>query len=541
MSGLAERLQELSPRKRELLLRQLRSQRGGEQPGLSAIPKQPRDGRLFPLSYAQQRLWFLDQLEPGNPFYNLPGAVRLAGPLDERALRRALAEVVRRHEALRTVFVSDQGRPAQRIGEPPALIMPVVDLGTLGPRREKVAMALAAALVRRPFDLARGPLLRALLLRLGPEERVLAFVVHHIVADGWSLRILVREVSALYAACAAGAASPLPELPVQYADYAAAERQWLAEGILAPQLDHWKRRLAGLPAALELPADRPRPEMQTFRGGQQPLAVPPAVLDRLRALGQGAGTTLFMGLLAAFMTLLHRYTQCRDLAVGMPIANRDRAETEGLIGFFVNTLVLRGDLSGDPPVRTLLARVRAAVLEAFAHRDLPFERLVEELRPERDLAHSPLFQVLFAFQSIPAAAPVAESLAARPLPVEIGRSLFDLTLSLEEEPGVLAGWFEYNRDLFDAARLRRLAGHYLNLLAAMAAAPERRLSELPLLSAAERQQLLAEWAEPAGAGPARRRAHELFEARAAERPAAPALVWGALSWSYGELNARANR
>jgi amino acid adenylation domain-containing protein len=534
------RLAGLSPQKRELLLRQLR-QIQGEAPRLAISPRQERLGD-FPLSYAQQRLWFLDQLEPGNPFYNLPGGFRLVGPLDEAALGRALSEIVRRHEMLRTTFPSVDGRPVQRVAPPNEAVLPVIDLAGL-PEAERPAAVRThiAAEVWRPFDLAAGPLLRFLLLRLGPTERVLAFALHHIVSDAWSMRVLVRELTALYEAFSRAAPSPLPELPVQYADFAIAQRRWLEGEALDLQLAAWRRRLVGLPGALELPADRPRPEVQTFRGSRQTLDIPASVLASLKNAGQAERATPFMALLAGFLVLLQRYTGREDLVVGTPIANRDRMETEGLIGFFVNTLVLRGDLAGDPGFRDLLARVRETTLEAFAHADLPFERLVEELQPDRNLAHSPIFQVLFAFQSIPVAAATPANLRLEALPVEAGKSLFDLTLSLDEAQGRIAGFFEYNTELFDAVRIQRMAGHFEALLGAAARDPERRLSELPLLTPAERHQLAAEWTDTARARTWSRRVHELFEAQAARTPDAPAVLCGDETASYREINARANR
>jgi amino acid adenylation domain-containing protein len=542
---LSSRLAGLSPQKRELLLRQLRQLKGEATKPEAARPAvRPRQERLgdFTPSYAQQRLWFLDQLEPGNPFYNLPGAVRLRGTLDEDAFARALSEVVRRHEALRTTFPAIGGRPVQRVGAPGEVPLPRIDLSRLPDgERPAAVQAHVAAESRRSFDLVAGPLIRFLLLRLGPEERVLVFALHHIVSDAWSMRILIREVAALYQAFSQGAPSPLPELAVQYADYAVAERSWLDGGALEPQVEHWRRRLAGLPGPLELPADRPRPEVQTFRGARQGLAIPTATLTALKELGQAERATPFMALLAGFLTLLHRYTGRDDLPVGAPMANRDRLETEGLIGFFVNTLVLRGDLAGDPSFRSLLGRTRELTLEAFAHPDLPFERLVEELQPERDLAHTPVFQVLFAFQSMPVEGGDLQGLTMEALPVEAGRALFDLTLTLEESPGWISGSFEYNTDLFDPARMRRLAAHFEVLLAAAVRDPERPLSALPLLAPAERHQIAVEWTDTAREGSWKGRVHELFEAQAALTPDAVAVLHGEARTTYRELNGRANR
>ena len=540
MIDLASRLEDLSPAKRELLLRQLKKLKGeAPRPVI-----RPRAERLadFPLSYAQQRLWFLDQLEPGNPFYNLPGAVRLQGPLDEACLGLALSGVVARHESLRTGFPAIQGRPVQRVSSAAELPLPVVDLTALPEAlRRSAGRALAQAAVRRPFDLATGPLLRAVLLRLSADERILAFAVHHIVADGWSLRVLVRELTSLYQAFLRGLPSPLAALPVQYADYALAEREWLDGEALAPQLEFWRRQLAGLAGVLELPADRPRPEVQTFRGARQPVTLPAGTVAALRELGQAEKATPFMVLLAAFAVLLYRYGGSEDVPLGTPIANRDRLETEGLIGFFVNTLVMRCDLAGRPSFRELLARVRETALGAFAHPDLPFERLVEELRPDRDLGRTPLFQVLFAFQSAAAESRGASQLSLEHLPVETGKALFDLTLTLDETPGRIAGAFEYNTDLFDAVRMRRMAGHLETLLAAVVREPDGRLSELPVLTASERHQLAAEWTDTFRKAPGALRLHERFAAQAALTPEAAAVVHGERLVTYRELEARANR
>ncbi len=540
MIELASRLEGLSPQKRELLLRQLR-RRKGEAPRPAVRPRGESLGD-FSLSYAQQRLWLLDQLEPGNPFYNLPGAVRLTGDLDETALAAALSEVVRRHEALRTTFPTVGGAPVQRVGPPLEVPLLRIDLsGVPEGERQAAVRGHVEAESRRPFDLAAGPLTRFLLLRLGPRERILVFALHHIVSDAWSMRVLIREVAALYRAVSQGLPSPLTDLPVQYADYAIAERSWLAGEALRPQLNYWRHRLAGLPGLLELPADRPRPEAQTFRGARQGVAIPAATLAALKALGHAERATPFMTLLAAFSALLHRYTGREDLPVGTPMANRDRMETEGLIGFFVNTLVLRGDLSGDPTFRELLARIRELTLEAFAHPDLPFERLVEELQPGRDLAHSPLFQVLFAFQSMPVDARELQGLTIEPLPVEAGRALFDLTLTLEEGPGWIAGSFEHNTDLFDPARMRRMAAHFEALLAAAVREPELSLSALPLLTVGERHQIAAEWTDTSRERAWRGRTHELFEAQTTRTPDAVAVVHGEERATYRELDARANR
>ncbi|HVT57970.1 MAG TPA: amino acid adenylation domain-containing protein, partial [Thermoanaerobaculia bacterium] len=519
------------------------------EPAWAAAPPlvaRPRPEEL-PLSFAQERLWFLEQLEPGSATYNVAAVVRLDGALAPEALAAAVSRVASRHEALRTTFPQREGRPLQRIGPPAAVPLPAIDLSALPePARFRVWRRLAATEAERPFDLARGPLLRAVLLGLGAGEAVLLLTVHHIVFDGASVAVLLREVSALYAERVAGEPAGLPRLPVQYADFALWQRQWLTGATLAAPLAAWRQALAGAPAALELPADRPRPAVRGSRGARRPVALPAVLGSALAALARRHDVTPFMVLLAAFAALLGRWSGQQDLVVGSPIANRNRLEIEPLIGFFVNTLALRADLSGDPDFAALLARVRRVALAAYAHQDLPFEKLVEELAPLRDPSRTPLFQAMFVLQQSDFAPPHLPGLTAALLAPQLDRARFDLLLTLTADaaagaaPG-FGGDLEYSTELFDGATAERLLAHFRTLLESAVGAPEQALSELPLLSAAERQQLLAEWVEPAGAGPARRRAHELFEARAAERPAAPALVWGALSWSYGELNARANR
>ncbi|REG14198.1 phosphopantetheine binding protein, partial [Archangium gephyra] len=380
----------------EALARRVESESGGEA-GAQAPPlkRVPRDGAL-PLSFAQQRLWFLDQLEPGSAFYNVPAVVKLKGELDVGALERSFEELVRRHEALRTTFRVENGEPVQVISEEPRLAFPVEELSGLPEaEREAEAKRRVEEEALRPFDLARGPLLRTKLLKLGEREHVLVLVMHHIVSDGWSMGLLVRELGGLYEAFSRGKPSPLAELPVQYADYAAWQRQWLSGEVLEEQLGYWRKQLEGAPPALELPTDKPRPAVQSFRGGYRGFQWPRELQDAVKALAKKEGATPFMVLLAAFQTVLARYAGQQDVSVGSPIANRTRAETEGLIGFFVNTLVLRSKLDGDTTFRELLGQVREVTLGAYAHQEVPFEKLVEELRPERDLSRGPLFQVMF--------------------------------------------------------------------------------------------------------------------------------------------------
>jgi amino acid adenylation domain-containing protein/thioester reductase-like protein len=502
----------------------------------------PRDGEL-PLSFAQQRLWFLEQLYPDSSVYNLPAALRIQGPLDADALGRTLAEVVRRHEALRTHFASAAGQPVQVIKPEPQLELPLLDLSGLpAAEREAQARRLATEEAARPFDVAAGPLVRARLLRLGQAEHLALLTVHHLVSDGWSVGVLVREAAALYQAFSAGRPSPLPELPVQYADFALWQRQWLQGETLQRLLAYWKRQLAGIPARLDLPADRPRPAQPSGAGAEEPLALPPELTRRLRELALSEQATLFMALLAGFQTLLLRYTGQTDLVVGTPVANRTRPELEQLIGFFVNTLALRTDLSGDPSFVELLSRVRQVAVGAFDHQELPFERLVEELRPERQLGVTPLLQVLFVLQNVPLPATSFGSLRFSVERVESGTAMFDLSLTLVEAPdGGLEGMWEYSTELFDRATVARLGRHFRKLLEGAAADPRQRLSELPLLDEAERQLLLVSWNHTRTDYPRDLCLHQLIEAQAARTPDAVAVAWAEERLSYRELDQRANR
>jgi amino acid adenylation domain-containing protein len=494
----------------------------------------------LPLSFAQQRLWLLDRLEPGGATYNTPFAARLAGPLDAAALARSLAEVVRRHEALRTSFVATDGVPRQEIAAEADFTLATTDLGALlSAEREAEVIRRVREEGRRPFDLARGPLFRASLLRLAPELHVLLVVMHHIVSDGWSLGVLTRELEALYPAFAAGRPSPLPALPVQVADHARWQRAWLSGEVLAAQVAHWRRHLEGAPAALELPTDFPRPATPSHRGATHRFLLPRALATELGAFSRREGATLFMTLLAAFQVLLQRWSGQDDVVVGSPIAGRTRVETDGLIGFFVNTLVLRGDLSDDPPFRVLVARAREATLGAYAHQDVPFEKLVEELAPARDPARSPLFQAMLILQNAPPAARALGGAALTPLAVDTGTAKFDLTLAISPDDAGLAGLFEYATDLFAPATVARMAGHLAVLLQAAVADPDRRVAELPLLTPAERTLLVETWADGGPALGGDRLAHELFAAQAARTPDAVAVSGSGQQLTYAALAARA--
>jgi amino acid adenylation domain-containing protein len=459
--------------------------------GLSFPPLGPvaRDGPV-PASFAQQRLWFLDQLDPGSPTYNMPATVRLKGALDADALRRALGELARRHESLRTTFDSEGGLPVQVIAPELEIDLPVDDLSDL-PEAEREAEALrrAAGEAWWPFDLAAGPLFRARLFRLGPEEHLVTVVTHHTVSDGWSIGVLILEAGRLYDAFARGEPSPLPPLPVQYADYAVWQREWLRGDVLEAHLAYWREALAGVPP-LELPTDRPRPAAPSGRGGQRAKDWPRPLADSLRALGKSEGATLFMALLTGFEAVLARHSGQADFAVGTPVAGRPTLQTEGLIGFFTNTLALRADLSGDPSFRALLRRVKPSALAAFAHQDVPFDLVVNALHPDRDPSRAPLFQVMLVLQNAPLPALEAPGLSMTPLEVESVTAKFDLTLTVTESPGGLRALLEYNADLFDPATADRLLGHLETLLGAAVAEPDAPVSALAMLTEEEQRMLL---------------------------------------------------
>ncbi|HEX2187467.1 MAG TPA: amino acid adenylation domain-containing protein [Longimicrobiaceae bacterium] len=498
--------------------------------------------RRVPLSFGQERLWFLDRLEPGSPAYNMPTALRLRGSLDPRALRRALGEVVRRHEALRTVFAVEDGEPVQVLRPAGPVPLPIVDLGGLAEeRREAEATRLKDAEALRPFDLERGPLLRAVLLRLDAGDHAALFTMHHVVSDAWSTDVLTREVSALYGALVRGEEPRLPPLPVQYAAYAAWQREHLAGDALEAQLRWWREQLADAPRVLELPADRPRRPVAGARAERLLLELPPETSRELRRAARREGATTFMALLGAFGLLLSRWSGQDEVVVGSPIAGRTRSELEGLIGFFVNTLALRVELAGDPTWTELLRRVRETTLGAYQHQDLPFERLVEDLAPERSLAHSPLFQAMFALENVERQ-PSLElgDLRMHPILPGEGVSQFDLDWSLVEGPDGVRGTVRFRADLFERATVERMIAHFRLLLDAALAAPDRPLSEVPLLTAAERTQVLETWNATARPFPRERSLHELFAEQAARTPGAPAVVFEGSALSYAGLDARAD-
>jgi amino acid adenylation domain-containing protein len=446
-----------------------------------ALAPVPREGRL-PLSFAQQALWFIDQLLPGTSSYSIPIAVSVLGDLDLAALERALTEIVRRHEALRTVFPLVEGEPAQQIQGPESFHITHLDLGSLAEERRNAEVErLTASEARRPFDLARGPLIRATLVRLGDKERLLLVTMHHIVSDGWSLGVFSSELATLYDALAAGQPSPLPNLPIQYADYAAWQRRWLQGKVLEEQGSYWKRQLLSAPPKLEIPADYARPPVQTLRGTRHFFDLPSTLAEAARALSRKEGTTLFMTLLAAFKTLLHSYTDQEDLVVGSPFANRTRIETQGLIGAFVNTVVLRTSLSGDPTFRHLLGRVREVVLAASAHQELPFEKVVEQVRPPRDPSRNPLFQVNFRVLTAPPLQLTLRGLTLNSRIIDCTNSKFDLALELWALPDSFRGFFEYSTDLFEKDTIARMVGVLERLLGEVLTQPDIRLNDLNIV------------------------------------------------------------
>jgi amino acid adenylation domain-containing protein len=506
-----------------------------------AIRAEGRDGALPP-SFSQQRLFFLDQLDPGAPTYNIPSAVRLRGALDIAALEHTLRAVIERHEALRTNLVLRDGVPIQEIARLERFAVPVDDVSTLpGPEREARARQLAHEEVRRPFDLGRDLKLRARLIRLGVADHVLVLTMHHIAADGWSIGVLLRELTTLYDAFTAGRASPLPPLPIQYADYARWQRAWVESDTVQDQIAYWREQLASPPRVLELPCTRPRRAVRTDDGERVPFALTPELTASLRTLSQREGVTLFMTLLAAFKLMLHRLTGQHDIAVGVPIAGRDRPEVADLIGFFVNTLVMRTDLSGEPTFRQLLQRVRAVALAAYEHHDVPFDKLVEVLRPPRDAARSPFVQVACALQNTPWPDVALAGLTLAPFDVETGTSKFDLALLLRETEQGLIGRLEYSADLLDRDAAVRMGNHLRTLLAAAIANPDEKLKHLPLLSEAERQRILVAWNDTQADLPRDCRVHRLFEAQVERAADRVAVVCGEERLTYAELDARANR
>ena len=540
MNSLSKRVVELDSKKRELLKALLEEQNVD----LSRTLILPRkaDGGSIPPSFAQERLWFLDRLEPGTPSYNEPFAISLTGRLDIPALVRSINEILKRHDALRTSFSTVEGLPVQIISPQVRLGIPVEDLSHFdGPEREKALRARMTEEAQKPFDLTVAPLLRFFLVYLGKQEHILQLTIHHIISDAWSIQILMQELATLYDAFSSGKPSPLPDLPIQYADFALWQREWLRGEELEQHVAYWRKQLGGTLPVLELATDRPRPAEQTFNGTKLPFDVPAPIAEKLKALSRRQGTTLFMTLLAAFQVLLYRYTGQEDIIVGTPTANRDRSEIRNLIGFFSNILPLRIDLSGNPSFLDLLNRVREVVLEAYAHQDTPFEKLVDALQPVRDPSRTPLFQTAFELQDAPIKPIELPGLRLGAIEVRTGTAKFDLALHTEDMGQGLRGAFEFNTDLFDLSTVERMAGHYVTLLDAIATNPALLISDLSLLSSTERRLLLDEFNNTSRPFPSDLPIHDLFQHQARRNPDAVAIASLEGRLSYGELNRRANQ
>ncbi|WP_442938107.1 amino acid adenylation domain-containing protein [Nostoc sp.] len=497
---------------------------------------------VLPLSYAQQRLWFLDQLEPNSALYNIPFALRLVGNLNQAALEQSLQEIIHRHEALRTNFVTVDGQPTQIIQTETNWTVSVLEWQHLPPAKQEIAtQQLAQEQALLPFDLVNEALIRATLVVLNKTEHILLVCMHHVVSDGWSMGVFIQELAALYKAYSQGQPSPLAPLPIQYADFAIWQREWLQGDVLQTQLNYWQQQLKDAPALLSLPTDRPRPAVQTFVGAYQEFALSVELTNRLTKLSQEGGCTLFMTLLTAFDILLYRYTGVADILVGTPIANRDRSEIEGLIGFFVNTLVMRTNLADDPSFNELLGRVRQIALGAYTHQELPFEMLVEALHPERNLSYTPLFQVMFALQNAPMSKLELAGLTISFLTAQSKTTKFDLSLSMYNSGAGLVGVWEYSTDLFDNSTIERMTGHFVTLLEGIVANPKKRISQLPMLTQVEQHQLLVEWNSTQAEYSFDKCIHELFEEQCLSTPSAVAVVFENQQLTYQQLNCRANQ
>ncbi len=540
MGDVSKRLAELSPEKRALLMKKLQ-EKSQQQAKKFAIPRRENQSE-YPMSFAQERMWFLYQWDPSSPSYNMPAAVRFQGKLNVEILKQSLNEIVRRHEVLRAGFVTEEERPRQIVLPELAVDVPVIDLSHL-PKHEQEAQAIQLATedAQKPFDISKPPLLRASLIRLNPEEHIVLFTMHHIISDGWSIGVLIKEFVSLYHTFSAGKPSPLEELPIQYADFAVWQKSWLQGELLENQISYWKKQLAGSPPILDLPTDHPRPPYVTYRGAHRAFTFPKPLLDGLKAISKEMNVTLFTTLLAAFKVLLYRYSRQDDICIGTPIANRTRAELEDLIGFFVNTLVMRSDLSGNPSFRALVKRVNDMALEAYSHQDVPFEVLVSELHPERDMSHTPFFQVMFALQEAQQEALQTPELKISLIETESGTAKFDIIMFAEERKEGLRIALEYNIDLFNHDTISRMAGHFQNLLQGILKNPDQSIDELPLMTAEEERTVVVDWNQTQRDYPSDRCVHQLFEAQVARTPDATAVIFSERQMSYRELNERANQ
>ncbi|MCZ6671955.1 MAG: condensation domain-containing protein, partial [Verrucomicrobia bacterium] len=493
------------------------------------------------LSFAQQRLWFLDKLMGPNPVYNIGRQLKLVGDLDKEALRRSMNEIVRRHNVLRSSFREEMGEPIQLINDHLTIELPVVSLEELKEDKRKLeAIRLEKEEAERPFDLGNGPLIRAMLVRMEPQHHLLNITIHHIVFDGWSIDVFNRELSILYSTYRKNAVSPLEVLTMQYPEYAVRQREWLQGEALEKEMSYWRRQLANLPV-IDLPTDHPRPKMPSFKGSNLNMPLTSDLTEQLEVLGRKNKATNYMVLLSAFMVLLHRYTSQNEIVVGSPIAGRTRVELEQMIGFFVNTLILRTDLSGDPPFDELLARVVDVSLNAFTNQQVPFEKLVEELQPERELNRNPLIQIMFAFQNAKDDGLKLDSLDVEELPREEGTSKFDLTLLARKQDGMLEIKANYATDLFNKSTIERMLGHYGKLLEGIADDPGKTISKLPILTESEERRMLVGWNNTEKAYPKDLCAHHLFENQAKRTPDKVALVFDGQTMTYAELDEKANQ
>jgi len=540
MTDFSKRIAELSPEKRALLIKRLQNKLKDSNKEQS-ISKRENQAE-FPMSFAQERMWFLHQFNPNSPLYNIAAAIQISGALNENALEKSLNKIIQHHENLRATFAIEKNQPVQHVQPELILALPIVDLQNLSKSDQiLVYQQLAKEVGRQPFDLIHGPLLRAKLLRLEKEEYILLFTMHHIISDGWSTGIFIRELSRFYDAFNNRKRPELPDLPIQYTDFAAWQRQWLKGENLESQLNYWKNHLEGIPPVLELPTDRVRPGILRYHGAHYSFKLSKKLTETVIRLSRQEEVTLFMTLLTAFQTLLYRFTTQSDICVGTPIANRNHAEIEDLIGFFVNTLVMRTHFSSDPTFLELLKQVRDVTLEAYAHQDVPFEMLVEALKLERNMSHTPIFQVMFDLQNAPLETLEFSGLKLTIQEIETETAKFDLLLTMIEEVDGLRGIFEYNTDLFNSSTIERLISHFQTLLENIITNPDRRISDLQILPKVEEQKILIEWNRTATDSLEEISYHQLFEKQVEKTPTTAAVVFQEDALSYEELNIRANQ
>ncbi|MGC2061394.1 MAG: condensation domain-containing protein, partial [Thermodesulfovibrionales bacterium] len=540
ISDLSGRIVNLSPEKRSLFERHLLKKKNVFPDKNQAILRRGTSDPCV-LSFSQERLWLYDQLEPDMPNI-IPYAFRMRGDLYPYALEKALDTILDRHEVLRTNFSSDTGETLQVIHQHRPVKMTSVDLGMWPePEREHELWQIIDAELKRLFDLSTDLMLRATLIRLSDREHILVLTIHHIASDGWSVEIFFRELLTLYGAFTEDKPSPLPDLPIQYADFACWQRKWMKGEVLENQLSYWQEQLADIPEVLALPLDRPRPAVRSLQGLSHGVILPEKLVGRLKGIGKREGVTMFTLMMAAFKTLLYRYTNQVDICVGTFVANRNQVTLENLIGFFVNTLVLRTDLSDDPSFRELLQREHQIALGAFANQDVPFEKLLEVLNPRRDSRHTPLFQVALSFENMPKAILDLPNLSFEFMPLDPSVSLYDMTLIVTEITDGMEICFTYRSDIFDASTIKRWAGNFLTLLESIVANPEQRIETLPLLTEAEKRQVVEEWNNTAAHYPEDLCIHEMFEAQVEKTPDAIAVVYEGQELTYGELNSRANQ